>query len=69
MSTVEVEIVDILVQTGQRVAVGDVLMTVAADKIDLTIEAEAAGTIVEILTQPGAVCEVGEIVARLQPGE
>jgi pyruvate/2-oxoglutarate dehydrogenase complex dihydrolipoamide acyltransferase (E2) component len=67
MSTLEVEITEILVTVGQSVTSSDVLMNVAADKIDLEIGAGVDGTVVELLVAEGDVKEVGEIVARIEP--
>lgn len=66
MSTVEVEITEILVEVGQRVAASDILMVVAADKVDLEVEAGVAGTVTEILASEGDEREVGEIIARIE---
>lgn len=65
MSTIEVEILEILIGPGDNVTVGQSLMTVAADKVDLEVEAPADGTIAEVLVTPGQICEVGDIVARV----
>lgn len=67
MSTIEVEITEVLVTVGQQVREGDVLMNVAADKADLEIEAGVGGTVVEILGGEGDVKEVGDIVVRIEP--
>lgn len=66
MSTVEVEITDILVEVGQQVAATDILLVVAADKVDLEVEAGVTGTVTEILVSEGDESEVGEIIARIE---
>ncbi len=58
MSTLDVEVTEILVKVGQ---------TVAADKIDLDIEALVAGTVTEILVEEGDVIDVGQIFAHIDP--
>lgn len=68
MSTVEVDIVKVLVATGQRVGPGDPMFEASADKVDFSIEAGSAGTVVEVLAVEGQVCTVGEVVARLDEG-
>jgi pyruvate/2-oxoglutarate dehydrogenase complex dihydrolipoamide acyltransferase (E2) component len=67
MSTLDVEITDILVKVGQVVAATDVIFAVAADKIDLDIEAGVAGTVTEILVSEGDVIDVGQVVAHIDP--
>lgn len=66
MSTVEVEITEILVKVGQQVAATDIIMVVGADKVDLEVEAGVAGTVTEILVSEGEEKEVGEIIARIE---
>jgi pyruvate/2-oxoglutarate dehydrogenase complex dihydrolipoamide acyltransferase (E2) component len=68
MSTVEVEVTELPIAVGDSVSVGDEIMVVAADKIDLTIESEHVGVLSELLVQVGDVVDVGTIVARLDEG-
>lgn len=65
MSTIEVEVLDVLVTVGQHVAEGELLLNVAADKVDLAIEAPAAGVVAEVLVHSGDTVEVGDVVLRL----
>lgn len=66
MSTVEVEVVSVLVSVGQAVAIGDELVEVEGDKATFAIEAEVAGTVAEILVQQGDEREVGDVVVRIE---
>ncbi len=66
MSTVEVEIVEILVKVGDHLEAGDLMMQVAADKVDIDIAAESAGTVREILAEVDQEVKVGDIVARFE---
>lgn len=66
MSTVEVEIDQVLVAPGQRVQPGSVIACVAADKVDFEVEAGVAGVIDEVLLSDGAVAEVGMVIARIR---
>lgn len=66
MSTVEVEIDQVLVTPGQRVQPGSVIASVAADKVDFEVEAEVAGVVEEVLVSEGAVAEVGAVIARIR---
>jgi pyruvate/2-oxoglutarate dehydrogenase complex dihydrolipoamide acyltransferase (E2) component len=66
MSTVEVEIDQVLVAPGQRVQPGSVIASVAADKVDFEVEAEVDGVVEEVLLTEGAVAEVGTVIARIR---
>lgn len=63
MSTVDVEIIELLVSVGSVVTPESIVMSVAADKVDLEVEAKVSGTITEILFAVGDVVEVGHVVA------
>jgi pyruvate/2-oxoglutarate dehydrogenase complex dihydrolipoamide acyltransferase (E2) component len=67
MSTIEVEITDVYVKAGDNVRIGQPLMTIAADKADLDVEADHAGVIHTVDVQPGDIREVGDIVAVIAP--
>jgi pyruvate/2-oxoglutarate dehydrogenase complex dihydrolipoamide acyltransferase (E2) component len=67
MSTLDVEVTEILVTVGQVVAVGDIMITVAADKIDLDVEALVAGTVSDIVVEVGEVIDVGQVFATIDP--
>jgi len=66
MSATEVEILEVHVQVGDRVQVGDPVVDAGADKVDFTIEAEVAGTVAEVLADAGDVLEVGSVLVRLE---
>lgn len=66
MSTVEVEIDQVLVVPGQRVEPASVIAAVAADKVDFEVEAGVAGVIDEVLVGEGSVAEVGQVIARIR---
>jgi pyruvate/2-oxoglutarate dehydrogenase complex dihydrolipoamide acyltransferase (E2) component len=53
-----------LVQDGDQVAVGDPLMRLATDKVDVEIEAETAGRFYAVVPC-GVVCKPGAVVARI----
>jgi pyruvate/2-oxoglutarate dehydrogenase complex dihydrolipoamide acyltransferase (E2) component len=67
MSTVEVEIVRVLVSPGQRVSRGDIVVEVESEKANYEIEAGVDGTVVELLVAPGDEANVGDIVVRVEP--
>ena len=66
MSTVEVEIDQVLVAPGQRVESGTVIASVAADKVDFEVESEVGGVVEEILVGEGTITEVGMVIARIR---
>ncbi len=65
MSAVDVEILEVLVQPGDRVEVGTAVIEAASDKVDFEIESEVAGVVTEMLVEPGQTCPMGAIVARI----
>lgn len=65
MSTVEVEVIAVLVEVGQAVSGGDGLVEVEGDKAAFTIEAEVDGVVTEILVSEGDERQVGDVVVRL----
>jgi pyruvate/2-oxoglutarate dehydrogenase complex dihydrolipoamide acyltransferase (E2) component len=65
MSTLEVDVLHVLVTPGQRVVAGDVLVEVESEKANYEIEAEVGGTVAEVLVKEGDVMEVGDVIARI----
>jgi pyruvate/2-oxoglutarate dehydrogenase complex dihydrolipoamide acyltransferase (E2) component len=66
MSTVEVEIGEVLVSPGQRVEPTSIIASVAADKVDCDVEAGVTGIVDEVLVGEGSVVEVGTVIARIR---
>ena len=55
---------------GDEVAVGDELVEIETDKANMVYEADAAGTLIEILAQEGDTLPIGDTIARVgEPGE
>jgi pyruvate dehydrogenase E2 component (dihydrolipoamide acetyltransferase) len=67
MSATEVEVLEILVSVGQQVTPETPVIEAASDKVDFTIEAEATGTVSEILCSVGDSVGMGEVLVRLTP--
>ncbi|MDQ3893110.1 MAG: hypothetical protein M3292_00370 [Actinomycetota bacterium] len=67
MSTVEVDIVRVLVAPGQKVAADDVVVEIESEKANYEITAGQEGTVTEVLVEEGDVRNVGEVVIRLDP--
>jgi 2-oxoglutarate dehydrogenase E2 component (dihydrolipoamide succinyltransferase) len=68
MSTVEVDVLRVLVRPGQPVAAGDVIAEIESEKATYEIEAEVGGTVAEVLANEGDVKEVGDVIARIEEG-
>ncbi len=66
MSTVEVDLVSWLVGVGDEVAKGAALAEVESEKAVVTIEAEVAGTVAEILVPAGQTTAAGVTIARIR---
>ena len=54
-----------LKSVGDEVAVGEELVEIETDKANMVYEADAAGTMVEILAQEGDTLPVGDTIARV----
>lgn len=65
MSTVEVDITAVLVQSGDRVEAGQPLIEIESEKTTFEIEAPVAGLVVEVRVSAGDICEVGDVVLVL----
>lgn len=69
MSMQEGTIVKWLAAVGDTVAKGDALAEVETDKVTFEVESPAAGTVTELVAQPGDVVPVREVIARIEPAE
>lgn len=67
MSTVEVEVVEVQAALGDRVESDTVIVSVEGDKAQFDIEAGLAGVVSELLVKDGDLCNVGDVVARIDP--
>ncbi|HRQ41194.1 MAG TPA: 2-oxoglutarate dehydrogenase complex dihydrolipoyllysine-residue succinyltransferase [Chloroflexota bacterium] len=54
-------------QEGEAVAVGDVLVELETDKVDLEVSAETAGVLARIIHQQGADVKIGDVLAEIEP--
>lgn len=66
MSTVEVEVIEVLVAVGDPIEPGNGLVEVEGEKATFLIEAEVAGTVAEILVTAGEERVVGDVVVRIE---
>lgn len=64
-SVVEATVGEWLKQVGDQVSVGDVLVSLETDKVDVEVGAEASGVLTEIKHESGADVAVGDVLALL----
>jgi pyruvate/2-oxoglutarate dehydrogenase complex dihydrolipoamide acyltransferase (E2) component len=62
----EVVVISWLIEPGGAVAVGDPLLTVQTDKVDVDVPSPLAGTVVEHLVGPDDEVAVGDPVAVVE---
>jgi pyruvate dehydrogenase E2 component (dihydrolipoamide acetyltransferase) len=67
MSTVEVEVIGIKTAVGDRVEADSVILAIEGDKAQFDVEAGSAGVVAELLVNEGDLCDVGDVVARIDP--
>lgn len=60
------QIINVRVQAGDRVEVGDVLVVLEAMKMEIRVTATQAGTVDNILVNVGDVVERGQILAEIR---
>lgn len=65
MSTVEVDIREVLVEVGERVEAGEALVEIEGEKSTFEVEAPVAGVVSEILVADGDEAQVGDVVVRI----
>jgi pyruvate dehydrogenase E2 component (dihydrolipoamide acetyltransferase) len=59
-----------LKSVGEDVALGDELVEIETDKANMVYEADAAGTLIELLANEGDTLGIGEVIARVgEPSE
>ncbi|MDG9729473.1 dihydrolipoyl dehydrogenase [Ignatzschineria sp. RMDPL8A] len=64
-----VDVIEVLVNVGDSVAVDDPLLTLESDKASMDVPAEIAGTITEILVNVGDQIKEGDAIFRIEPSE
>lgn len=56
-------------QEGEAVAIGDLLVDLETDKVDVEVGAESAGVLVNIRHQAGEDVKIGDVLAEIDPEE
>ena len=64
-----VDVIEVLVNVGDSVAVDDPLLTLESDKASMDVPADVAGTITEILVNVGDQIKEGDAIFRIEPSE
>lgn len=66
MTMTEGELISYTVSIGQEVKAGDVVAHVATDKIDMEVESEMSGKVIELCAQPNQMINVGDPIIILE---
>ncbi len=64
-SVVEATVGEWAIQVGDSVSIGDVIVSLETDKVDVEVGAEVAGVLVEIVKDEGEDVAVGETIGRI----
>ncbi|HUN24437.1 MAG TPA: 2-oxoglutarate dehydrogenase complex dihydrolipoyllysine-residue succinyltransferase [Anaerolineales bacterium] len=64
-SVVTASVVEWLKKVGEPVSLGDVLVSLETDKVNVEVAAESAGVLTEIIAPPGTDVAVGGLLGRL----
>jgi len=62
----DVEVIDVLVKTGDEVAVNDSLITLETDKATMDVPSPAAGTVTEVRVKVGSTVSTGDAIVVLE---
>ena len=63
----DVEVIEILVQPGDTVALEDSLITLETEKAAMDVPAPAAGTVREVKVSAGSIVSQGDLIVVLEP--
>ena len=61
----DVDVIEIMVKAGDVIAEGDSLLAVETDKAAMEVPSPASGTVVTVIMQEGATCNVGDAILTL----
>jgi pyruvate dehydrogenase E2 component (dihydrolipoamide acetyltransferase) len=67
MQTLEVDIVRVHVQAGDRVEPDTIVVEVQSEKANFEVEAGVSGIVEEVLVREGEEAKVGDVVVRVAP--
>lgn len=66
MSAVDAEILQVFVNPGDAVGVGQQVVEAASDKVDFTVESDYDGIVAEVRVSVGDVCAMGAVIVTLR---
>jgi dihydrolipoamide dehydrogenase len=64
-----VDVIDVHVKPGDRLAAEDPLITLETDKASMDVPAPRAGTVVSVALEPGAKVKAGDLILTLEPAD
>ncbi len=65
----EVDVIEVLVAPGDRVAVDDGLITLESDKASMDVPSPRAGTVKEVKVEAGGKVSQGDVILTLEPDD
>jgi 2-oxoisovalerate dehydrogenase E1 component len=68
LTVTEGTVVRWLKQVGDSVALNEIIVEVETAKAVVAVESPAAGTLAEVLAEEGAIIQMGQPLATIQPG-
>jgi multifunctional 2-oxoglutarate metabolism enzyme len=68
-SVTEGTILEWHVKVGDAIKLDDTIVEISTDKVDVELPSPAGGTVTEILVQEGDTVTVGQVIARIAPGD
>lgn len=66
MTMTEGELINYTVTVGQEIVAGDVVANVATDKVDMEVEADVSGKVIQLCASPNQMINVGEPIIILE---
>jgi pyruvate/2-oxoglutarate dehydrogenase complex dihydrolipoamide acyltransferase (E2) component len=66
MSTVEVDVLEVLVEVGEHVTADTIVVIVEGEKAQFEVAAGVDGVVEEVLVEDGQECEVGDVLLRIR---
>lgn len=64
-ATVSGKVIELTVDAGDQVGVGDEVLKIESMKMEIPVESEVTGTVASILVQAGDDVEEGQVVVEL----